>query len=296
MNRTLVVVPTYNERENLFPLTKRIFALSVPVDLLVVDDHSPDGTGQAADQLAQTNASIHVLHRSQKRGLGLAYLAGFKWALARDYEFVFELDGDGSHNPDDIPRLIEAAQEADLVLGSRYVDGIRIINWPLRRLILSKSASIYVRLATGMPFTDPTGGYKCYRRQALQALDLDAVESNGYSFQIEITHKLWRQGMKIVEVPIIFTDRIQGHSKMSGRIVREAFWFVLRLWFQNMLRRRSAAPAAIARPDLSKSSSLPDVVGPAVHPCRQADSRDSIGPAQRAGQDNPLATCRDSHT
>jgi dolichol-phosphate mannosyltransferase len=192
VNRTLVIVPTYNERENLPPLVQRLFALDVGLDLLVVDDDSPDGTGQLADQLAQENPSIHVLHRAQKRGLGLAYLAGFKWALQRDYEFVFELDGDGSHNPDDIPRLMEAAQEADLVLGSRYVDGIRIINWSLRRLILSRSASMYVRLATGMPFTDPTGGYKCFRRQALQALDLDAVQSNGYSFQIEITHKLWR--------------------------------------------------------------------------------------------------------
>jgi dolichol-phosphate mannosyltransferase len=314
MNTTLVIVPTYNERENLPPLAKRLFAQGVPVDLLVVDDDSPDGTGQLADQLVQENASVHVLHRTQKRGLGLAYLAGFKWALQRDYEFVFELDGDGSHNPDDIPRLMEAAQEADLVLGSRYVDGIRIINWSLRRLILSRSASMYVRLATGMPFTDPTGGYKCFRRQALQALDLDAVQSNGYSFQIEITHKLWRQGMRIVEVPIIFTDRIQGRSKMSGQIIREALWIVWRLWFQNMLRRRSAAPAVIPRPDLSKLAYPPGAAGRAqpptiaeamagrpgatdglaVRPCQQAGSRDPIDPALHAGQDNPLAICRDS--
>jgi dolichol-phosphate mannosyltransferase len=243
MNRTLVIVPTYNERENLAPLAERLLALRVPVDLLVVDDCSPDGTGQLADQLAQENASIHVLHRAQKRGLGQAYLAGFRWALAHDYEFVFELDGDLSHNTDDIPRFLEAAQDADLVLGSRYVNGIRIINWPLSRLILSKSASMYVRFVTGMPFTDPTGGYKCFRRQALQAVNLDSVQSNGYSFHIEMTHKLWRQGMRIVEVPIIFTDRIQGHSKLSGHIVLEACWVVWRLWIQNRLRRRPTAPA-----------------------------------------------------
>jgi dolichol-phosphate mannosyltransferase len=243
MNEVLVVVPTYDERENLRALAERLSALRVPVDLLVVDDHSPDGTGQIADQLAAERASVHVLHRAGKRGLGQAYLAGFKWALARNYEFVFELDGDFSHNPDDIPMFLEAAREADLVLGSRYVNGIRIVNWSLRRLMLSKSASLYVRFVTGMPFTDPTGGYKCFRRQALQALNLDAVHSNGYSFQIEITHMLWRQGMKIVEVPIIFTDRFQGRSKMSGRIVLEAFWMVWRLWCQNRLSRRPRALA-----------------------------------------------------
>jgi len=238
MNSTLIVVPTYNERENLPALAQRILALPVPADLLVVDDNSPDGTGKIADDLAAKHPSIHVLHRSDKNGLGRAYLAGFKWALDRDYEFIFEMDGDFSHNPDDIPVFLEAAKEADLVLGSRYVNGIRIINWPLRRLMLSKAAANYVHFITGMPFTDPTGGYKCFRRRALQAINLDEIESNGYSFQIEMTHKLWRQGMKIVEVPIIFTDRFQGHSKMSKGIVREALWMVWRLWFQNKMRRR----------------------------------------------------------
>ncbi len=244
MNRTLVVVPTYNERENLPPLAQRILALPVPVDLLVVDDNSPDGTGQIADDLAARHPSIHVLHRTEKSGLGRAYIAGFKWALEQGYDFVFELDGDFSHNPDDIPMFLEAGKEADLVLGSRYLNGIRIINWPLSRLMLSKSAAKYVQIVTGMPFTDPTGGYKCFRRRALQAINLEAIRSNGYSFQIEMTHELWRQGMKIVEVPIIFTDRFQGHSKMSGHIVREAFWMVWRLWFQNGLRRRPNAPPA----------------------------------------------------
>jgi len=248
MNKTLVVVPTYNERENLPPLAKRILALPVPVDLLVVDDNSPDGTGKVADELASRHASIHVLHRSEKNGLGRAYIAGFKWALENGYEFVFELDGDFSHNPDDIPMFLEAIQSADLVLGSRYLNGIRIINWPLSRLMLSKSAAQFVHIITGMPFTDPTGGYKCFRRRALEAIKLDEVLSNGYGFQVEMTHILWRQGMKVVEVPIIFTDRFQGHSKMSGHIVREAFVMVWRLWFQNKLRRRPfpSAPAANA--------------------------------------------------
>ena len=237
MNNTVVVVPTYNERENLPPLVEKLLALPVSVDLLVVDDNSPDGTGKLADELAAARPAVHVLHRTEKNGLGRAYLAGFKWALAQGYEFIFEMDGDLSHNPDDIPALLDAAKDADLVLGSRYLNGIRIINWPLSRLMLSKSAAAYVRCITGMPFTDPTGGYKCFRRRALQALDLDAVRSNGYSFQIEMTHRLWRQGMRVVEVPIVFTDRVQGHSKMSGHIVREALIMVWRLFFQNSMRR-----------------------------------------------------------
>jgi dolichol-phosphate mannosyltransferase len=248
MNRTLIVVPTYNERENLPSLAQRLLALPVTVDLLVVDDNSPDGTGAVADELAAKHPPVHVLHRAEKKGLGRAYISGFKWALERDYEFVFEMDGDFSHNPDDIPLFLEAARGADLVLGSRYVNGIRIINWPLSRLMLSKGAAKYVKLITGMPFTDPTGGYKCFRRHALQAIKLDAVESNGYSFQIEMTHKLWRQGMRIVEVPIIFTDRFQGRSKMSKKIVREALWMVWRLWFQNGMRRRPNAPEQDAPP------------------------------------------------
>lgn len=238
MNRTLVVVPTYNERENLPMLAQRLLNLPIQVDLLVVDDNSPDGTGHLADELAAKHPAIHVLHRTQKDGLGRAYIAGFKWALERGYEFVFEMDGDFSHNPDDVPAFLDAAKDADLVLGSRYVNGIRVINWPLRRLMLSVNAGKYVRAVTGMPFSDPTGGYKCFRRRALESLKLDEVQSNGYSFQIELTHKIWRQGMTVVEVPIIFTDRFQGRSKMSKAIVREAFWMVWKLWFQNGMRRR----------------------------------------------------------
>jgi len=242
MNKTLVVVPTFNERENLPPLAQRLLGLPAAVDMLVVDDNSPDGTGKVADELAAKHPSIHVLHRNEKNGLGRAYIAGFKWALEHGYEFVFELDGDFSHNPDDIPMFLENAQNSDLVLGSRYLNGIRIINWPLSRLMLSKSAAKYVQVITGMPFTDPTGGYKCFRRRSLEAIDLEQVRSNGYSFQIEMTHRLWRQGMKVVEVPIIFTDRFQGHSKMSRHIVREALVMVWRLWFQNKCRRRPMIP------------------------------------------------------
>jgi dolichol-phosphate mannosyltransferase len=237
MNPTLVIVPTYNERENLPRMAQKFLSLPVGVNMLVVDGNSPDGTGKLADELAAKHSEIHVLHQAEKNGLGRAYIAGFKWALERDYEFIFEMDCDFSHNPDDIPMFLEAARNADLVLGSRYVGGIRVINWPLKRLMLSRSAGKYVKWITGMPFTDPTGGYKCFRRRALQAVNLDEIRSNGYSFQIEMTHKLWRQGFKIIEVPIIFTERTVGRSKMAGHIVSEAFWMVWRLLLQNGLRR-----------------------------------------------------------
>jgi len=250
--KTLVIVPTYNERDNLPALVKRIMAQPAGVEMLVVDDNSPDGTGKLADEIASKNPMVNVLHRAEKNGLGRAYLAGFQWALARGYEFIFEMDGDFSHNPDDIPAFLEAAQGADLVLGSRYNNGIRVINWPLKRLMLSMGAGKYVRFVTGMPFSDPTGGYKCFRRKTLLSLDLEGVRSNGYSFQIEMTHKVWRQGMNVVEVPIIFTDRFQGSSKMSRKIVREAFVMVWRLLLQNKLRR-SPQQAGSGRTAVSKA-------------------------------------------
>jgi dolichol-phosphate mannosyltransferase len=236
-SETIIIVPTYNERDNLPEIVMRLMSLAVEVDLLVVDDNSPDGTGKLADELAKMNERVHVLHRSAKEGLGRAYCAGFVWALARQYEFIFEMDGDLSHNPGDIPAFLDAAKNADLVLGSRYSNGIRVINWPLKRLMLSMAAAKYVQVITGMPFTDPTGGYKCFRRATLKSIDLDSIRSNGYSFQIEMTHKIWRQGMRIAEVPIIFTDRFQGRSKMSGDIVQEAFVMVWRLLAQNNFRR-----------------------------------------------------------
>ena len=237
--KTLVIVPTYNERENLPALVKKVFSLPVKVDLLIVDDSSPDGTGQMADDFAKQHPGLFVLHRAEKNGLGRAYIAGFKWALERDYGFIMEMDGDFSHNPEEIPNFIQVAQEqnCDCVIGSRYSNGIRVINWPLKRLILSMGAGLYVRLITGLPLSDPTGGFKLFRRRALQSLDLEAIRSNGYSFQIELSHKLWRQGLKIGETPIIFADRFLGSSKMSGNIVREALFMVWRLWFQNGLRR-----------------------------------------------------------
>jgi len=239
MNPTLIILPTVNERENLARMAQKLLSLPAGVDVLVVDGNSSDGTGKIADELAAKHPQIHVLHEQKKNGLGRAYIAGFKWALDHGYEFIFEMDCDFSHNPDDIPMFLEAAknQDADLVLGSRYSGGVRVVNWPLKRLMLSRSAGIYVRIITGMPFTDPTGGYKCFRRRTLQAIDLDRVHSNGYSFQIEMTHRLWRQGYKIVEVPIVFTERAEGHSKMSGHIIREALFMVWRLWLQNGLRR-----------------------------------------------------------
>ncbi len=237
MNPVLIIVPTYNERDNLPQLIKRINAQPAAADILVVDDNSPDGTGRLADEIAAVNPTVKVLHRQEKNGLGRAYIAGFQWALERHYEFIFEMDGDFSHNPADVPAFLEVAKNADLVIGSRYWNGIRVINWPLNRLVLSLGAAQYVRWITGMPFTDPTGGYKCFRRVALQAVDLNGVRSNGYSFQIEMTHKIWRQGLRVAEVPIIFTDRFQGNSKMSRNIVWEALAMVWRLWFQNGLRR-----------------------------------------------------------
>ena len=243
MNPNLVIVPTYNERDNLPPLVARLRSLPVKLDVLVVDDNSPDGTGRVADELAAKHPEVHVLHRQGKNGLGRAYCDGFAWALERGHEFVLEMDGDFSHNPADVPALLKAAESADLVLGSRYCDGIRVINWPLSRLMLSMSAGLYVRLVTGMPFSDPTGGFKCFRGRALEAIDLAAVRSNGYSFQIELTHKIWRQGLKVAEVPIIFTDRFQGSSKMSRAIVYEAVLMVWRLLAQNDFRRRPRRPS-----------------------------------------------------
>ncbi len=241
---TLIIIPTYNERENLPELIRRLMAQTVVLDVLVVDDNSPDGTGVVADELAAANPHVHVLHRPQKNGLGRAYLAGFDWALQRGYEFILEMDADFSHNPADVPRLVEAARqhEADLVLGSRYSHGIRVINWPLDRLLLSISAAKYVQIITGMPITDPTGGFKCFRARALAAIELSTVQSNGYSFQIELTHRVWRRGLKIEEVPIIFTDRFQGTSKMTKEIVREAWWMVWKLWFEHGLRRHPIDP------------------------------------------------------
>jgi dolichol-phosphate mannosyltransferase len=240
MNQTLIIVPTVNERENLPRMVQRLLSLPTGVDVLVVDGNSSDGTGKIADELAAKHPQVHVLHEQKKNGLGRAYIAGFKWALENKYEFIFEMDCDFSHDPDEIPNFIKAASRdggTDLVIGSRYSGGVRVLNWPLKRLMLSRCAGIYVWLITGMPFTDPTGGYKCFRRRALQSINLDQIHSNGYSFQIEMTHRLWRDGFHITEVPITFTERVEGSSKLSRHIVIEAFWMVWWLWLRNGLRR-----------------------------------------------------------
>jgi dolichol-phosphate mannosyltransferase len=228
--RALVIVPTYNERQNIARLVECVLSQDPRLEILVVDDSSPDGTGQIADEIAGGTPRLHVLHRAGKMGLGTAYLAGFRWALERDYAYVFEMDADFSHDPAHLPQFLAAIQKADLVLGSRYRNGkVTVVNWPMARLILSYSANIYARAVTGLPLFDSTGGFKCFRREVLQAIDLGAVRSNGYAFQIEMSFRAWKRGFRIVEIPIVFTDRTEGESKMSKRIVREAIWMVWRL-------------------------------------------------------------------
>ncbi len=224
--RALVVVPTYNESMNLPLIVPQILAQDSRIDVLVVDDNSPDGTGRLADEMAAAEPRIHVLHRPGKGGLGKAYLAGFRWALERDYEFVFEMDADFSHDPRFLPEFLKAAEHADLVIGSRYRTGVNVINWPISRLLLSIGANLYAQRITGMPIVDSTGGFKCFRRRVLEAIDFDRVRSNGYSFQIEMSFRAWKKGFRLVEIPIVFTDRVEGQSKMNKRIVREAIWMV----------------------------------------------------------------------
>lgn len=228
--KSLVIVPTYNERENIERIIEAILRQDPSIDVLIVDDGSPDGTGQIADAVASRNPRVHAIHRAGKLGLGTAYVAGFKWALAREYEFIFEMDADFSHNPDRLPVFLQAIQTADLVLGSRYQNGqVNVVNWPMGRLFLSYSANIYARRVTGLPVFDATGGFKCFRRKVLESIDLDDIRSNGYAFQIEMTVRAWKKGFRIIEIPIVFVDRTEGSSKMSKRIVREAVWMVWRL-------------------------------------------------------------------
>lgn len=233
--KALVIIPTYNERENLDELMGRIFAQGLQVEVLIVDDNSPDGTGALADQMSAADPRMHVMHRAGKMGLGSAYVAGFRWALERDYDAVFEMDADFSHNPDSLGEFLRELESNDLVLGSRYLYGVTVVNWPLSRLILSYAANVYSRVITGMPFKDLTGGFKCFRRQVLEAIDLSRVHSDGYAFQIEMTFKAWRKGFRIKEIPIMFVDRRAGVSKMSRRIVREAAWLVWRLRVLDLL-------------------------------------------------------------
>lgn len=235
----LVVIPTYDERENLPRIIPQILEVHPDIQVLVVDDNSPDGTGQVADALAVAHPGrIHVLHRAGKEGLGKAYIAGFRWALQRDFQWICEMDADLSHRPEDLVRVREAALEHPVVVGSRYVDGrVNVVNWPMSRLFISLFGSWYARTITRLPVRDATGGFNCFQRKVLEAIDLDRIGSNGYAFQIELKLRAWRRGFTLHEIPIVFFERGKGESKMSGGIVREAVWRVWRLRFMDLVGR-----------------------------------------------------------
>ncbi|MGH7606777.1 MAG: polyprenol monophosphomannose synthase [Gemmatimonadales bacterium] len=236
--RALVVIPTYNEAGNLPQIVPQVLAQDPRLEILIVDDHSPDGTGKIADALVAANPRVHVLHREGKLGLGTAYITGFRWALEREYDYVFEMDADFSHDPVHLKQFLTAIEDADVVLGSRYLDGrVTVVNWPMGRLLLSYCANIYARRITGLRIWDLTGGFKCFRRRVLEAIDLAQVSSNGYAFQIEMSVRAWRKGFKLREIPIVFVDRTEGQSKMNQSIVREAIWKVPRLRFMGWCGR-----------------------------------------------------------
>ena len=239
--RALVIIPTYNEKENIRSIVELVLTQAPNLEVLVVDDNSPDGTAAIVTEMAQAQPRVHLLSRAGKLGLGTAYIAGFKWGLAQGYAYLIEMDADFSHDPREIPNMLKAIQQADLVIGSRYIDGVRVVNWPLSRLFLSKGASYYVRIITGLPIHDPTGGFKCFRRIVLESIELDEVRSNGYAFQIEMSFKAWMKGFRIREIPITFADRHAGQSKMCGHIIQEALWMVWSLAFSHGFRRKPHA-------------------------------------------------------
>ena len=232
--KSLVIIPTYNELENLPRLIPVVLSQDESINLHIVDDGSPDGTGKFVKDEMQKNNRIHLLEREKKMGLGTAYIAGFKYALQNNYDFIFEMDADFSHDPNELKNFLIAIKDSDLVLGSRYINGVRVLNWPMARLLLSFFASVYTRIITGMPVKDATGGFKCFRKKVLEAIDLDKVKSNGYSFQIEMTFKAYSKGFKVKEIPIVFIDRVKGKSKMSKKIVREAVTMVWKLRLQHI--------------------------------------------------------------
>lgn len=243
-NRVLVVIPTYNERENLEPVVTRLHAAVPDADVLVVDDASPDGTGALADELAARDPRVRVLHRTEKAGLGAAYLAGFEVALRGEHDVVVEMDADGSHAPEDLPALLAALEDADVVLGSRYVEGGEVVNWPAHRRLLSRGGSLYARLALGVGIRDMTGGYRAFRRQVLAELDLGDVASQGYCFQIDLAWRAIQAGFRVREVPITFVERERGTSKMHGAIVGEALWRVTRWGLERVFKRPPAGELA----------------------------------------------------
>lgn len=228
--RGLVIIPTYNERENIERLVPMVLAQDPRLDVLIIDDASPDGTGEVAERMSAEAPRVQVLRRPGKLGLGTAYLEGFRRGLEQGYAYLFEMDADFSHDPAHLPQFLEAIEKYDVVLGSRYLEGrVTVVNWPIGRLLLSYFANIYARIVTGLPIADATGGYKCFRREVLEAIDLDRVESEGYSFQIEMSFRAWKKGFRIGEIPIVFADRDVGESKMSRRIIWEAVWRVWKL-------------------------------------------------------------------
>jgi len=243
MSDSLIIIPTYNEKENIEKIIRKIFSLEKSFHILIVDDGSPDGTAEIVKNLQKDFANqLHIEERTGKLGLGTAYIHGFKWALERNYQFVFEMDADFSHNPDDLIRLYNAnsSEGGDVAIGSRYVKGVNIVNWPMARLLMSFFASKYVRIITGMPIHDSTAGFKCYKRKVLKTINFDKIQFVGYAFQIEMKFKAWKYGFNVVEVPVIFTDRTEGTSKMSGGIFFEAVFGVIQMkvksWFRSWTR------------------------------------------------------------
>lgn len=247
--KTLIIIPTYNEYENLGPLMTAVFANAAATDVLIVDDNSPDGTGQLAEQMRADDPRIHVMHRAGKLGLGTAYVAGFKYAIEHGYDAAFEMDADFSHDPRYLPDFLQAIEQADLVIGSRYIPGGSTPNWTLARRLISGCGNIFARIMLGIPVHDCTAGYRCYRREVLEHIDLDSVQSQGYAFQVELAYRVMKQHYKIVEIPIVFMDRRVGASKMSSKIVTEAFTFVLRARFSKPQASDSALPLPDKQPE-----------------------------------------------
>jgi dolichol-phosphate mannosyltransferase len=239
MKQSLIIIPTYNEADNVSKIIPEVLAQNEGFHVLIVDDSSPDGTAMLVKDMQKTQSRIHLIERPGKMGLGTAYVAGFKYALSHGFDFVFEMDADFSHDPKMLSKLLEKIEEYDLIIGSRYVSGVNVVNWPLRRLILSYSANLYTRVITGLPVKDATAGFKCYRRAVLETFNLDSIKSNGYSFQIETNYLAWKHGFRLFEVPIVFTDRREGVSKMSKHIIYEAAWMVWKLKFRGMFSNES---------------------------------------------------------
>lgn len=245
MNTRIVIIPTYNEIENIDLITNAVFELPIQFDVLIVDDNSPDGTGKRVKELQQKYPNLHLLERKEKNGLGTAYIDGFKWCLSKGYEYVFEMDADFSHNPADLMRLFEACTaHKGMTIGSRYVTGVNVVNWPMSRVMLSFFASKYVRFITGIDVHDTTAGFVCYHKRVLETIDLDKIKFRGYAFQIEMKFTAWKHGFKVTEVPIIFTDRTRGESKISKGIIKEAVWGVISMKIKSWFRKYKQVSAA----------------------------------------------------